>query len=178
MVTPARRGKRLLDWPTAESIPWGILVLFGGGLTLAAGFKETGLASWIGEQLSLFELVPYFVLILILITMVNFLTEITSNVATASMLLPILAALSLSIDVHPYGLMIAATVAASCAFMLPVATPPNAVVFGSQYLTIPGMIRVGIWMNIMSIIILTLIVYFILPLIWNIDLTVFPAELK
>jgi sodium-dependent dicarboxylate transporter 2/3/5 len=177
-LIPARKGKMLLDWHTAESIPWGIIILFGGGLTLAAGFENTGLASWIGNQLNLFELVPYFILVFVLVVMVNFLTEITSNVATASMLLPILAALALSIDVHPFGLMVAATLAASCAFMLPVATPPNAVVFGSQYLTIPGMIRVGIWMNILSVIILSMIVYYVLPVIWDIDLTSFPVELK
>ncbi|MEO0733740.1 MAG: SLC13 family permease, partial [Bacteroidota bacterium] len=168
---------RLLDWQTAEGIPWGILLLFGGGLALAAGFRESGLATWIGEQLTLLQAVPFLVLLLILIAVVNFLTEITSNVATAAMLLPILAALSVTIGVHPYGLMVAATVAASCAFMLPVATPPNAVVFGSGYLTIPGMIRVGICLNVLSILLLTLLVYFLLPLAWGIDLTAFPAEL-
>ena len=133
----------ILDWKTAEDIPWGILLLFGGGLALAAGFRDTGMANWLGEQMTLLEAVPYFVLLLVLVTAVNFLTEITSNVATASMLMPILAALAFSINVHPYGLMVAATLASSCAFMLPVATPPNAVVFASGYLTIPGMIRVG-----------------------------------
>lgn len=168
----------LLNWETAEDIPWGILLLFGGGLALAAGFRETGLAEWIGGQLSLLAAVPYLVLLLVLIAAVNFLTEITSNVATASMLLPILSALALSIGVHPYGLMVAATVAASCAFMLPVATPPNAVVFGSGYLTIPGMIRVGIWLNVISIVVLTLLVYFLLPAAWGIDLSIYPSELR
>ena len=131
-----KRGDYLLDWRTAENIPLGILLLFGGGLAVAAGFKDSGLADWIGQQLNLLEVVPYFVLLLAMVTMVNFLTEITSNVATASMLLPITATLALSIGVHPHGLIVAATVAASCAFMLPVATPPNAVVFGAGYLTI------------------------------------------
>ncbi|MEL6864154.1 MAG: SLC13 family permease, partial [Bacteroidota bacterium] len=168
----------LLDWKTAETIPWGILLLFGGGLALAAGFKDTGLALWIGERLNLLASVPYLVLILLLITLVNFLTEITSNVATAAMLLPVLAALALSIDVHPFGLMVAATVAASCAFMLPVATPPNAVVFGSGYLSIPDMIRIGFRMNLVSILLLTFLVYYLLPWAWGIDLGTFPDQLK
>ncbi|MEO0788320.1 MAG: SLC13 family permease [Bacteroidota bacterium] len=169
---------RLLDWQTAEGIPWGILLLFGGGLSIAAAFQASGLDQWIGLKLSGLGVLPFLLLLFILTAAVNFLTEITSNVATASMLLPILAALSLSLGLHPYGLMIACTVAASCAFMLPVATPPNAVVFGSGYLTIPGMIRVGIWMNILSIVLLTLVVYYWLPLAWGIDLSIYPEELK
>lgn len=177
-IIPTKADKRdfLLDWRTAQKIPWGILLLFGGGLAIAAGFKESGLAMWIGNQISLLAAVPYIMLLLILITIVNFLTEITSNVATASILLPIIAALSVSIGVHPYGLMIAVTVAASCAFMLPVATPPNAVVFSSGYLSIPRMVQVGIWMNIWSILLLTVFVYFVLPWLWGIDLEGLPAE--
>ena len=165
---------RILDWKTAEQIPWGVLILFGGGLALAEGFKETGLANWIGEHLSLIEGVSFFVLLLIIVAAVNFLTEVTSNVATASMLLPILAAVAVKLDVHPFGLMVGATLAASCAFMLPVATPPNAVVFGSGHLNIKDMVKAGIWLNIISIILLSLMVYFILPLLWNINLEAYP----
>ena len=100
---------------------------------------------------------------------VNFLTEITSNLATTAMLLPILAPTAVILGVHPYMLMVGATLAASCAFMLPVATPPNAVVFGSNYLKISDMVRVGVLMNIVSIIIIFLMVYFLLPVIWNFD---------
>src|SRR5690606_245135 len=96
----------------------------------------------------------------------------------ASMILPILAAVALAMDVHPYGLMVGATLAARCAFMLPVATPPNAIVFGSGYLTIPNMMRAGIWMNILSIILLSIITYFLLPLIWGIDMNVFPEAFR
>ena len=120
--------------------------------------------------MTLLQGVHLFLLILILITIVNFLTEITSNVATASMILPILASLAVTINVHPYILMVAATLAASCAFMLPVATPPNAVVFGSGYLSMKDMVRAGVWLNIVSIFILTLMVYFALPVIWEIDM--------
>ena len=111
--------------------------------------------------------VSLFLLVFILIASVNFLTEITSNLATTAMLLPVLYPMAMTIDVHPFVLMVSATVAASCAFMLPVATPPNAVVFGSGYLRIPDMVRIGIWMNILSIILLTFFVYFVLPYIWD-----------
>jgi sodium-dependent dicarboxylate transporter 2/3/5 len=167
---------RILDWKTAEQIPWGVLILFGGGLALAEGFKETGLADWIGQHLSLIEGVSFFVLLLIIVAAVNFLTEVTSNVATASMLLPILAAVAIKLDVHPFGLMVGATLAASCAFMLPVATPPNAVVFGPGYLKIKDMVKAGLWLNIISIILLSLMVYFILPWLWKIDLQAYPFE--
>jgi sodium-dependent dicarboxylate transporter 2/3/5 len=165
---------RILDWKTAEQIPWGVLILFGGGLALAEGFKETGLADWIGQHLSLIEGVSFFVLLLIIVAAVNFLTEVTSNVATASMLLPILASVAIKLDVHPFGLMVGATLAASCAFMLPVATPPNAVVFGPGYLKIKDMVKAGLWLNVISIILLTLMVYFILPFLWKIDLEAYP----
>jgi len=165
---------KLLDWRTAEKIPWGILLLFGGGLSLAEGFKVTGLASWIGNQFVFLDFIAFGLFLLIIIAAVNFLTEITSNVATASMILPILAAVSYSMGVHPFGLMVGATLAASCAFMLPVATPPNAVVFGSGYLSIPDMFKAGLWMNILSILIITLFTYFVLPLLWGLDLDAYP----
>ncbi len=179
-IIPSGEPKKIgiISWQTAENIPWGILLLFGGGLALAEGFKVSGLAHWIGNQLTIFETLPLILLLFAIIMVINFLTEITSNVATAAMLMPILAALALSINVHPYFLMVAATISASCAFMLPVATPPNAVVFGSGLLTIPAMIKAGFWMNIVSIGIATLLVYFILPYVWNIDITVFPGVFK
>jgi sodium-dependent dicarboxylate transporter 2/3/5 len=171
-ILPARRGsgKRLLSWDDAARLPWGIILLFGGGLALAAGFKDSGLAAWIGSQLELLQQVPFYLMILVIILMVNFLTEITSNVATASMILPVLAALATAIGVHPFGLMISATVAASCAFMLPVATPPNAVVFGSGYLKIYDMARAGFLMNLVSSFTLSILIYYLLPVIWGIDL--------
>ncbi len=179
-VLPAAKGKarKIVTWAEAVKLPWGILLLFGGGLALAEGFKESGLAVWIGSQMTLLEGVAMILLLLVLVTAVNFLTEITSDLATTAMILPILAPLALTIDVHPYILMVGATVAASCAFMLPVATPPNAVVFGSGYLTIPDMFKAGIWMNILSIVLLTLITYFLLPYLWDIDPSVFPQVWK
>lgn len=173
LLPTKNKERRLLNWEEAAKLPWGILLLFGGGMALAAGFKDSGLALWIGSQMTLLEGVALLLLVFILITSVNFLTEITSNLATTAMLLPILYPMAKTIDVHPFILMVSATVAASCAFMLPVATPPNAVVFGSGYLRIPDMVKTGIWMNIISIILLTLFVYFLLPLLWGFDPNVY-----
>ncbi len=171
-ILPSSSPKeRILDWKTAEKIPWGILILFGGGLALAEGFGVTGLAEWIGQRFTLIEGISFFGLLLIIIASVNFLTEVTSNVATASMLLPILAAVAFKLDLHPYGLMVGATLAASCAFMLPVATPPNAVVFGSGYLQMKDMVKAGFWLNVISILLVALMVYFFLPWLWDIDLS-------
>ncbi|RZS93303.1 SLC13 family permease [Aquimarina brevivitae] len=179
-LIPSGKKKRLgiIDWKTAERIPWGILLLFGGGLALAEGFKTSGLAAWIGDQLVIFKSLPMLLMLLGIVAVVNFLTEITSNVATAAMLMPVLAALAFSIDIHPYFLMIGATIAASCAFMLPVATPPNAVVFGSGLLSIKQMVRAGLWMNIISILIATVMVYYLLPLVWQIEFSTFPELFK
>ncbi len=178
-VLPSKnKSRNLITWEEAVRLPWGILLLFGGGLALATGFSESGLAVWIGQGMTMLKGMAVIVLILCIVASVNFLTEITSNVATTSMLLPILAPMALSIDVHPFILMVSATVAASCAFMLPVATPPNAVVFGSGYLRIPDMVRTGIWMNLFSIALLTLIVYFLLPLLWNFSPLPFPSYLR
>ncbi len=173
LLPTKNKERRLLNWEEAVKLPWGILLLFGGGMALAAGFKESGLALWIGNQMTLLDGFSLLILVFILIASVNFLTEITSNLATTAMLLPILYPMSMTIDVHPFILMVSATVAASCAFMLPVATPPNAVVFGSGYLKIPDMVRVGIWMNLLSIILLTLFIFFLLPFLWNFDPLVF-----
>jgi len=178
-LIPAKSRKgSLINWEEAVKMPWGILLLFGGGMALAEGFKVSGLAEFIGSQMTLLQGLSLFITVVILIAAVNFLTEITSNLATTAMLLPILAPMAIAIDVHPYLLLVAATVAASCAFMLPVATPPNAVVFGSGYLRIPDMVKTGIWMNLLSILLLSLIVYFVLPIIWNFDPSFFPETLK
>ena len=167
------KKRRLINWEEASKLPWGILLLFGGGMALASGFKESGLALWIGTQMTLLDGINLFLLLFFLIASVNFLTEITSNLATTAMLLPILYPMAMTIDVHPFILMVSAAVAASCAFMLPVATPPNAVVFGSGYLRIPDMVRVGIWMNVLSIILLSVFVYYVLPYLWDFDPLVF-----
>jgi len=162
-------GEKLLNWDDMVKLPWGILILFGGGMALAHGFDSSGLAKWIGSQMPALGTIPLLLLLLILITAVNFLTEITSNLATTAMILPILISLANAIGVNHYFLLVGATVAASCAFMLPVATPPNAVVFGSGFLKISDMVKKGFLMNILSIIILTAFVYYVLPLLWGFE---------
>lgn len=151
----------LLDWEWSIKIPWGILLLFGGGIALAAGFKTSGLAAWIGSNLNLFSAVPLLIMIMLTCFMLTFLTEVTSNTATSTIFMPILAATALAIGVHPFLLMIPATISASCAFMLPVATPPNAIVFGSGCVTIPQMAKNGVILNFIGIIIVTAITYLI-----------------
>jgi len=172
------KGEFLLDWKTAVKIPWGIVVLFGGGLALAHGFSQTGLAAWIANALLFLSGYNLIILIFAVALLTILLTEVTSNTATATMMMPILGSMALAMSVHPYGLMIAATIAASFAFMLPVATPPNAVVFGSSFVTIPQMARAGVWLNIIGVIVIVLLTYFLLPLIWDIDLSVLPEWLE
>tara|TARA_R110002051_G_scaffold105833_4_gene178910 strand:- start:2839 stop:4296 length:1458 start_codon:yes stop_codon:yes gene_type:complete len=169
IIPSSKKGDALVVWEDAVKIPWGIILLFGGGMALAAGFQTTGLALWLGNQMSLLEGISLFLLVLIVVAAVNFLTEVTSNLATTAMLMPILAPIALNLEINPFILMVATTVAASCAFMLPVATPPNAVVFGSGYLKISDMIKSGFWLNVISIILLTLMVYFVLPLLWDLE---------
>jgi len=169
LLPSSKKGRPILNWNDAIKLPWGILLLFGGGMALAMGFEASGLALWIGEQFQSLGAIPLILLLLILIAAVNFITEVTSNLATTAMLLPVLVSLASAIGVHPYFLLVGATVAASCAFMLPVATPPNAVVFGSGYLKIEDMVKKGFWMNIISIVLLTLIIYYILPLLWDLS---------
>ncbi len=178
-ILPSRQAREgsLLTWNDAKNIPWGILLLFGGGLAIANGFKESGLAQWIGEQLTVLQDVNFIFVIAIVATLVLFLTEVTSNTATATMMFPIMAALAVALEVHPYALMITAGVAASSAFMLPVATPPNAIVFGSGVLRINDMVKAGFWINLAMIFIITLAIYFLLPLAWGIDLTSLPTDM-
>jgi solute carrier family 13 (sodium-dependent dicarboxylate transporter), member 2/3/5 len=169
LIPSKEKGVKLMDWEDAVKLPWGIVLLFGGGMALALGFETSGLAVWIGKQMTSLESVSLILLLLILIASVNFLTEITSNLATTAMLLPVLVSLASAIGVHPYYLLVGATLAASCAFMLPVATPPNAVVFGSGYLKIEDIVKKGFSMNIISILLITLFVYFILPMLWDLS---------
>ncbi|MEX2585956.1 MAG: DASS family sodium-coupled anion symporter [Balneolaceae bacterium] len=179
-LTPSdfQKGIYLLDWETASKIPWGIIVLFGGGLALAHGFTTSGLAVWIAESMLILDGAHIFTLLLAVTGLTIILTEVTSNTATSTMLMPILASLAAAMALHPYALMVAAAIAASFAFMLPVATPPNAVVFGSNMLTIPQMARAGIWLNLMGILVISLFVYLLLPLIWGIELQTLPVWAK
>lgn len=167
-LLPSRQGhQKLLEWKDAVKLPWGVLVLFGGGIAIAEAFQQSGLAEWIANDLSVLNGLNALLVLFALVFLVNFLTEITSNLATTSVLLPVLAPLAVALDMDPSLLMVGATLAASCAFMLPVATPPNAIVFGSEHITIKQMMRTGLWLNIASIIIITLLVYFLLPILFK-----------
>jgi sodium-dependent dicarboxylate transporter 2/3/5 len=168
-LVPSRKekGVPLINWDEAVQIPWGIILLFGGGLSIAAGFQSSGLAEWIGSQMGLLQGIPILFLILITVTSVTLLSEIASNIATAAMILPVLVAIAGALGLNPYMLLVAATLASSIGFMLPVATPPNAVVFGSGYLRIHDMVRAGFWLDVMCIIVVTLFMYFLMPLLWT-----------
>jgi sodium-dependent dicarboxylate transporter 2/3/5 len=177
-VLNTKKGNdKILQWEEAIKMPWGILLLYGGGMSLAKAFESSGLAIWIGNQMNAFGSFHLFFLLILLVTAINFLTEVTSNLATTAMLLPVLAPIAIEFDLHPFVLMAAAAVAASCAFMLPVATPPNAVVFGSGYLRIPDMVKKGFFLNLISILTIVLMVYFLLPSLWNLTPEKFPVKL-
>ena len=176
IINAKSKNDKILEWKEAVKMPWGILLLFGGGMSLAKAFDVSGLAIWIGNQITAFGNFDLFLFLILLVTSINFLTEVTSNVATTAMLLPVIAPIALELDIHPFILMTAAAVAASCAFMLPVATPPNVIVFGSGYLRIPDMVKKGFLLNIISILIIVLMVYYLLPVVWDIDKDVFPKE--
>lgn len=174
-MIPARKS-RVLDWEDSREIPWGILLLFGGGLAIASGFKETGLSEWIGSQLTVLDGMNLLVVMGLSSLLILVLTEFTSNTATATMILPVLAALALSLNIHPYALMVPAAMAANSAFMLPVATPPNAIIFGTGRIKIIEMVRVGFIINIFVLLLVVLAVYFLVPLFWGIDLHSVPVE--
>ena len=155
----------LLEWNDAERLPWGLLILFGGGLSLAAAINDTGLAAWLGAQAGLIENWPVFLIILAIATTIILLTELTSNIATVAAFLPIVASIGVGLGESPLVFAVPAVLAASCAFMLPVATPPNAIVYSSEYVTIPRMARAGILLNVLFVFLVSLIAYALLPLV-------------
>lgn len=154
-----RNGVFALDWTTARQLPWGILLLFGGGLSLANAVSETGVDQWIGSLVSGLGGVPVFLLVGIVIVVVIMLTELTSNTATTAALLPILAGAAIGLNLEPLAFAVPTALAATCAFMIPVATPPNAIVFGSGHITIVQMVRAGIWLNILGAVLIFVTAY-------------------
>ena len=162
-VPAGDREGALLDWSDLTRMPWGVLLLFGGGFALAAGISHSELSNWIGAQLSVVAAAPLVVILLCLVALIVFLTEITSNTATTTTFLPVIAALALEIGQPPLMLVIPATLAASCAFMFPVATPPNAIVFGSGQVNIANMVRAGFWINLLGVGMLTLLALYLVP---------------
>ncbi len=161
------KGKQLLDWETATTLPWSVILLFGGGLSLAAAIQSSGLALWLGEAMSGLAVAPLFIIVLAIVGMVIFLTELTSNTATTAALVPVLGALATTANIDPIMLAAPTAMAASCAFMLPVATGPNAVVFASGQIHVPDMIRAGLWLNIIGTFVVSALCYTLLPLIFH-----------
>ncbi|MBU8792249.1 SLC13 family permease [Oceanobacillus caeni] len=179
-LIPAKReeGSKIMEWKDSKDIPWGILILFGGGLAIAAGFTSSGLSEWIGQQLAGLEGMNILLVIFISTLVILLLTEITSNTATATMIIPVVASLALALNLHPYALMVPCAMAANCSFMLPVGTPPNAIMYGTGKLTITEMVKNGFWLNNFTLVLVVLVVYFYLPVVWGIDLFEIPAEFR
>ncbi len=161
VIDGSGENRRLLDWKAAESVPWGVVVIVGGGYAIARSFSETGLAEWIGSEVTFLSGLPTFVVLLAVVFMVTFLTEINSNTATANIFLPVLATMALANGAHPFLFMVPATIACSCAFCLPSGTGTNAVVFASGKVTIPEMAKCGFLLNFISIAVVTLVVYLV-----------------
>ena len=168
-------GEPIMDWNTALKVPWGILLLFGGGLAMAGGFQMSGLSEVVGRAFTEMEIGSPITMIIITNTFTTFLTELTSNTAMANLLLPILGKASVVLQLDPRLLMIPATLSASCAFMMPIASPTQAIIFGSGYVSIRQMVRAGIWFNILGIILVTLVFVLLGDLILGIDLNQFPT---
>jgi sodium-dependent dicarboxylate transporter 2/3/5 len=160
----SKKDPLLLRWKYAEQLPWGVLLLFGGGLTLAGAVSRTGLAAWLGGSLQAVGTLPLVVIVILAATLIIFLTELTSNIATTATFLPVVGAIAIEAGYDPIILAVPVTLAASCAFMLPVATPPNAIVFGSGMLTIPRMARAGLALNLIGIVLVSAVAYKLAPI--------------
>ncbi|HEY9079063.1 DASS family sodium-coupled anion symporter [Magnetovibrio sp.] len=156
----------LLNWDWAKRLPWGVLILFGGGLSLASQVAGSGLAAWIGEAMTVFSALPLLLTIVLVTTVIVFLTELTSNTATTATFLPVIAALAAAMGTEPMMLLVPAALGASMAFMMPVATPPNAIVFGGGHLTIPDMARAGFMVNLAAIAVITGLVWMLAPILF------------
>ncbi|MBI3248703.1 MAG: DASS family sodium-coupled anion symporter [Deltaproteobacteria bacterium] len=171
-----KSGTFLLDWETAERLPWGVLILLGGGLALAAGVEKSGLASWLGSQLSLLGALSPLAGIFLVTLITAWVTEFASNTATITLMLPVLAATAKAMNMDPLLLMVPATFAASvCNFMLPSATGPNAIVFATGHVTVPQMVKAGIGLDLIGAAVLTLLVYFLGLPVFNVSLHGLPT---
>ena len=166
-LVPSGSGERraLLTWPEAVKLPWGVLILFGGGISLGKAVTRTGLSEWLGTLLQVLDALHPIFLVAAVVTMVVFLTELTSNVATMTTLAPVLGALAAAIGAAPQSLLAPAAVAASCAFMLPVATAPNAIIYATDKVPIQSMVARGLRLNLLAIIAITAIGYWLAPMV-------------
>ncbi|MBZ9566371.1 DASS family sodium-coupled anion symporter [Modicisalibacter tunisiensis] len=169
-VIPASKGQgTLLEWSSTRNVPWGVLILFGGGLTLSAQFTATGLSAWIGESVSSLAGLPPILVLAVTALVIILLTELTSNTATAAAFFPIMGAIAEGLGIDPFLMTIVVTFAVSCAFMLPVATPSNAVAFATGDLPIRNMIRAGIWLNVIGLLVIMMALYTIVPLVFDVS---------
>jgi len=175
-LVPAKRGERILDWNTALKIPWGICLLFGGGIAIATAFEQTGLAYWVSENVSNIEGLTLFTMVLIATAVVRSLTEFVSNTATATLFIPIMGASAIALGLHPFATIIAVCLASSMCFMMPVATPPNAIAFSSGHMKIKDMIVAGFILSFFVIALIVAVVLYWLPLVWGVDLGVTPQS--
>jgi len=162
--TDLTTGTRAMNWTTAAKLPWGVLILFGGGLTLAAAIETNGVSAFIGHSSRGLAVLPPLVLILAITTMTVFLSELTSNTAQVATMVPVLAAMAPALGMNPYVLIFACTLGASSAYMMPVGTPPNAIVFGTGLLRLPQMMKAGFWLNLAGILVITALVAFFFAL--------------
>jgi sodium-dependent dicarboxylate transporter 2/3/5 len=176
-MIPAGNGKRLLDWKMAGQIPWGVGVIVGGGYAMAASFKNTGLAEWLGQQLAFVSSYPTLIVLMIVVGVILLFTEMNPNTATANIFLPVLASMAVAGSVNPMLLMIPATFASSFVFMMPAGTGPNTVIFASNKLTVGEMARAGIWLKLISMLLLPLILYVLIIYVLGMDLAL-PAWAK
>ncbi|MCP4144058.1 MAG: SLC13/DASS family transporter [bacterium] len=174
LIGSREKPGRIMDWETAQKLPWGIVLLFGGGFALAKGFVDSGLSDWLGQQMVALGNLPVVLLVLSVCLVMTFLTELTSNTATTQMALPVLASVAVAVNINPLLLMLPATLSASCAFMLPVATPPNAIIFGTERITIKEMARAGLLLNLAGAIVITTMVYLLGGLAFGCEMTVIP----
>ncbi len=179
-MIPSRtdRRTRIMDWDTTKRLPWNIVLLFGGGFALAKGFETSGLSQWMGTQLEGAGGLHPLILIALVSLLITFLTELTSNTATAQILLPIIASLALATNIHPLLLMMPATLSCSLAFMLPVATPPNAIIFGSGKLRVADMARIGLILNLIGVLAVSMVTWIIGRLVFDIDIAQLPTWVK
>ncbi len=175
LLPAGTEDRALLVWKDAEQLPWGVLLLFGGGLSLASAISDTGLAEWIGQGVNALAGWPIFLVLVSTVALIVLLTEITSNTATTAAFLPILGAVAVGFGEDPFLLTVPAALGASCAFMLPVATPPNAIVYGSGLLSIPQMSRVGVWLNLLFIVVVTAMAYGLLGIAFGVELGSVPG---
>ncbi|WP_307190309.1 SLC13 family permease [Geomicrobium sp. JCM 19039] len=162
-----KKGERILEWQDMTRLPWGVLILFGGGMAIAAGFSSSGLNEHIGDLLGMLQGLEVFFIILLLVVIVLAITEILSNTAVANLVLPLTLGMGLALGIDPLPLMAAAALSAGSCYMLPVATPPNTAVFSAGYLEIGDMAKAGVWLNLASIVIITLAVYYWMPVVFG-----------